>query len=99
MFDPTTSLLAIVVRVTLIYLGMIVLLRFSGKRELGQLSPQCRGDAVGHLGQPVARLPLLVLLEILDRPPAGPPEAREKEQHGAQEQHQQVPGRAKPLLK
>lgn len=39
MFDPVTSLLEIVVRVTLIYLGMILLLRLAGKRELGQLAP------------------------------------------------------------
>ena len=39
MFAPTTSLLEIVARVALIYLGMILLLRLAGKRELGQLAP------------------------------------------------------------
>jgi len=39
MFAPTTSLLEIVVRVVLIYLGLILLLRLAGKREIGQLAP------------------------------------------------------------
>src|SRR5678816_2560551 len=38
-FHPVTPLLEIVARVALIYLGMIVLLRLAGKRELGQLTP------------------------------------------------------------
>jgi hypothetical protein len=39
MFEPTAAQLEIVARVALIYLGMILLLRLAGKRELGQLAP------------------------------------------------------------
>ena len=39
MFTTDKSLLEIVARVTLIYVFLMVLLRFSGKKELGQLEP------------------------------------------------------------
>lgn len=39
MFTPTANLLEIVVRVLLVYGGLYVLVRISGKREIGQLGP------------------------------------------------------------
>jgi uncharacterized membrane protein YcaP (DUF421 family) len=39
MFTPSTNLLEIVVRVLLVYVGLYVLVRISGKREIGQLGP------------------------------------------------------------
>jgi uncharacterized membrane protein YcaP (DUF421 family) len=39
MFHPTTSLLEIVARVVIVYAGLAVLIRLTGKKELGQLAP------------------------------------------------------------
>jgi uncharacterized membrane protein YcaP (DUF421 family) len=39
MFQPSTSLLEIAVRVVLIYAGLFLLLRLVGKKELGELAP------------------------------------------------------------
>ena len=39
MFAPETPLLETVVRVAIIYLFMLVLVRFMGKKEIGRLSP------------------------------------------------------------
>jgi uncharacterized membrane protein YcaP (DUF421 family) len=38
-WEPSTSLIGIVVRVVLIYVALIVLVRVAGKREIGQLGP------------------------------------------------------------
>lgn len=39
MFRPSTPLLEILLRVLLIYAGLLVMTRLSGKREVGELSP------------------------------------------------------------
>jgi uncharacterized membrane protein YcaP (DUF421 family) len=39
MFQPSTSLLEIVVRVLVVYAGLALLIRMTGKKELGQLAP------------------------------------------------------------
>jgi uncharacterized membrane protein YcaP (DUF421 family) len=39
LFSPEKSLLQIVIRVTLVYVFLMILLRFTGKKELGQLEP------------------------------------------------------------
>ena len=39
MFSPEKSLLEIVLRVTLVYVFLMILLRFTGKKELAQLEP------------------------------------------------------------
>ena len=39
MFQPSTSLLEIVVRVVIVYAGLYLLIRLTGKKELGQLAP------------------------------------------------------------
>ena len=39
MFTPQTDLLEIVLRVALVYAGLYILVRLSGKKEIGQLGP------------------------------------------------------------
>ena len=39
MWEPSTPLLAIVLRVVLVYVALVVMVRVAGKREIGQLGP------------------------------------------------------------
>lgn len=39
MIDPQTSLVEVVARVTLVYVGLVALVRVAGKRAIGQLAP------------------------------------------------------------
>jgi uncharacterized membrane protein YcaP (DUF421 family) len=82
MLDPLTPLPAIVVRVAVVYLVLIVLLRLSGRRELGQLtpldllgmlllsetvSPVLSGDDTSLPGGLTAAATLLVLVALVGR--------------------------------